>query len=195
MRRKTQLLVIFLASALSCAAFAGPPPLVLTLRLESSKVKAGAPIFAVFELKNRSKKPVKVLSHIKTHELHYDWHRVKVTYPTPSREGCKGRYAARRTRWLTLSDERDKSYPVYRTLQPGKALSHRLDLGAWARRKVNRGFVMGGGFYKLQVEYRVSGKQTDDVWTGTLRSRPARLTVEGKWKRGMCRKNPGWRFF
>lgn len=171
-------------------------PLALSLRLEApaSKAKAEGPLFATLALKNISKQPVTIYSHVATHETHYDWFRVKLRYPGPSREGCSRRFVGRRSRWVRFVDARDKSAPVTKRLAPGQTLSHRLDLRAWARRKVNGRFALGGGFYKLQAEYHV-GKaeaQSAKVWGGTLRSKPLRLEVVGKWQRGVCKKNPGW---
>ena len=132
-----------------------------------------------------------------THERHYDWTRIELTYPSPSREGCSGPRTGSKKRVLRFVDERDKSAPVKVTLAPGKSLTAELDLNDWAGRRVNGAKPIAPGWYKVRVVYEVDASEWSDpdVWHGRTRSKPFPLTVSGEPRGDMCPRNPGWKFF
>jgi hypothetical protein len=138
-------------------------------------------------LHNTGKKPLAVLSHIKTHELHYDWFEIELTWPKAEKDGtCKG--TGRLV--LKLSDARNKSYPVTETIAPGGLHVQKISIPAWAARKVNGSVTLGGGFYKIVARYRVANEK--GVWNGTLETAPARVLGLDQQRTDMCKTNPGW---
>ena len=160
---------------------------------DKERYSAGDPILLTITLKNVGKKALAVRSHVATHETHLDWHRVVLAYPTPSREGCRGRFTGRGERRLALDDERDKSAPVTATLEPGATLVHTVDLQDWAGRKRNGARAVEPGFYQVEVVYEVQGEK--DAWVGRVRSNRARFTIDGAPPAGRCARNPGWQYW
>jgi hypothetical protein len=164
----------------------------LGCRLAAKQVKNGEAVWIELALRNVGEQPVALRSHVQADERHYDWFEVELTYPTPSREGCNGRYAGKRRQVVRLVAAREKSAPITVTLAPGKELVHRLDLAAWARRQGSTSAIVAG-FYQLRPRYTVRGEKT--VWAGRLTCPALQLVVEGKPPAGRCARNPGWQFF
>jgi hypothetical protein len=144
---------------------------------------------ATLTLRNTSKQPRKVLSHIQTHELHYDWFQIELTWPKAQNGTCAG--TGRLV--LELRDSRDKSYPVTKQLAPGGSLSHKVSIPGWAARAVNKGVRLGGSYYKIVARYRVKGQS--GVWNGELVTAPARVFGLDQMRTDVCPTNPGWDTF
>jgi hypothetical protein len=141
---------------------------------------------ATLTLRNTSKQPRKVLSHIQTHELHYDWFEIELTWPKAANGKCAGTGKL----VLQLTDSRDKSYPVTKELPAGGSLSHKISIPDWAARAVNKGMRLGGSYYKIVARYRV--KREAGVWNGELATAPARVFGLDQMRTDVCPTNPGW---
>lgn len=167
--------------------------LAVGARVAAAQFAAGDPIALEITLANVGKQPLRVASHVATHEVHLDWYEVVLTYPVPSDEGCAGVWAGRAERRLALDDDRDKSAPVEVTLKRGARLTHTVDLQDWAARARNGGQRIPPGFYKVEVVYHVA--DGNGRWHGTIRSGRIPLTIEGKVPSDRCAANPGWEHF
>ena len=141
---------------------------------------------ATLTLRNTSKQPRKVLSHIQTHELHYDWFEIELTWPKAERGKCAGTGKL----VVHLADSRDKSYPVTKELPAGGSLSHKVSIPDWAARAVNGGMRLGGSYYKIVARYRV--QREAGVWNGELVTAPARVLGLDQRRTDVCPTNPGW---
>ncbi|HWU86594.1 MAG TPA: hypothetical protein VN253_04940 [Kofleriaceae bacterium] len=141
---------------------------------------------ATLTLRNTGKQPRKVLSHVQTHELHYDWFEIELTWPKAERGTCSGTGKL----VLKLMDSREKSYPVTKELPPGGSLSHKVSIPDWAARAMNKGVRLGGSYYKIVARYRVKGET--GVWNGELVTTPARVLGLDQMRKDVCPTNPGW---
>lgn len=132
----------------------GVPAPGQTLVLE---VKAKGPVLEV-GLHNVGREPVRVYTHVATHEWQSDW--LEIQY----QDGDTYHHVSRPIRFV---DDRDKSAPVVRTLAPGETDWQTVDVGAWARRKVNGGQPLPAkGSLSATAIYDTS-KETG-VWSGRL---------------------------
>lgn len=101
-------------------------------------------------LENTGEGDLAVLSHVAAAgEDHLDWFTVRVG-----------------ARELRLLDERNRSAPVRATLAPGEAVSHTVDLAAWALRERNGARELSPG--PATASYEVPA--TPDTWSGHLES-------------------------
>lgn len=187
----------------TCAAVDPPPPpgpadepvfgepvagLALGLAVGGPNFASRAPITVTLALKNTSSAPIVVNSHVETDEVHLDWFEIELAYPLPTRPGepCRADFeghALRRVR-VGLSDDREESARIERTLDPGEVLRHRVDLRGWMARAVNGGQSPGPGRYRVSARYRVQAG--DGPWIGELSAPPRLLTIEGAPAPEMC---------
>jgi hypothetical protein len=143
---------------------------------------------ATLTLRNTGKQPVKVMSHVLTHEQpHLDWFEIELTWP---KAGPDGHCAGTGKLVLKLLDARKKSAPIEQELAAGASLSHRLSIPAWAARPVNGKVALGGSYYKIVARYRV--KDHPGVWNGELATTPARVLGLDQMRKDVCPTNPGW---
>ena len=79
----------------SGSADAGRPPRF------SATLEVDASWKARVTVKNTTGNPIQLVSHVDASgERHYDPLWIELTFPSPSREGCTGRYAGNTTRQL-----------------------------------------------------------------------------------------------
>jgi hypothetical protein len=124
------------------------------------EVEGGA---LVVRLENRGSRPLHVLSHVDAGDRHFDSFAVELTDPAGGK------------RTLHFMDARNESARVTTDLAPGKELSHRIDLQAWARRSPNGAKPIAAGSYRASVAYVVAGQP--DVWNGSLSAGPVTLSI------------------
>jgi len=169
-----------------CSAVAGASPnpsvtskpsgdleLTATVQPEVMKVQLA--------LHNVGKKPITVRSYINAGERHYDPFEIVLEWP-----GLDGKACTKRNHLdLELSDARKKSAAVDETIQPGQSLVHEIDVPAWAKRGVNGGTVLGGGYYKVTARYRVSGEKA--LWNGLLETPALHLVALDQARTDMCK--------
>lgn len=103
---------------------------------------------------NHGTEPVCMLTHVATTGEHFDWITVEVGGgPGP-------------TRSLTFVDDRRESSPVSFEIAPGGRLTKTIDLGAWAKRRMNGSRALASGGYTVSLTYDSSRETT--AWPGTL---------------------------
>jgi hypothetical protein len=125
----------------------------------------GGTSFAELSLENVGTQPLTVLSHINAGEVHLDWYSLHLRDPRGT------------TRTLQLWDDRNKSAQIKVTLEPGKSLSHRVDIQRWASRPHNGG-ALPDGTYELRATYEV--EPGEPHWAGKLEAGPTPLTIAKK---------------
>lgn len=107
----------------------------------SESYASGAPVRVTVEVENTTDAPI---------DIHHDlqFFAVVVSWPTPSREGCKHRYTGTRRRTINFQQtNRGQLPPTPRPLAPGAKLSYEADLSSWARSSGNgRGGSVQAGF-------------------------------------------------
>lgn len=160
-----------------------PPQLGITISVD-------AKLRATVTITNTTRSTIAFRSHVKTHELHYDWLAISMRYPTGTAKDCADGHAGVAVRNLTFTDSRDKSYNVDVQLAPGKSVTHKINLKKWAKRKVN-GDKIGPGYYNVYAVYDSSGER--GVFTGRAISPEVELDVPGKLRGGkgkMCKSKP-----
>lgn len=114
--------------------------------------------FVSLLLKNVGQTPLQVLSHVLSGEVHLDWFRIRLT-------------ARGKDHTIRLSEARDRSPRITRTLAPGESLMHRVDVVSWAKRRANQCVIFEPGEVALWASYRVQNEKT--VWNGDLEAGPA----------------------
>lgn len=103
---------------------------------------------------NRGAAPICLLTHVATNGEHFDWITVEVGGgPGP-------------TRSLTFVDDRREAASVSFELAPGGKLTKTIDLGAWAKRRMNGSRALASGGYTVSLTYDSSRETT--AWPGTL---------------------------
>lgn len=103
---------------------------------------------------NRGTAAVCVLTHVATNGEHFDWITVEVGGgPGPTRN-------------LTFVDDRRESSPVSFELAPGDKLTKTIDMGAWAKRRMNGSRALASGGYTVLLTYDSSHETM--AWAGTL---------------------------
>ncbi len=104
---------------------------------------------------NQGTEPVCLLVFVQATGEHFDWIRVVLDGgPAPARN-------------LTFVDDRNRSARVSYELGPGARLTKTIDLGEWARRRLNGGLAIAPGGYNANVTYDSAHETT--AWAGTLR--------------------------
>lgn len=116
-------------------------------------------------LKNTGPNPLHVLSHVMAGDIHLDWFRLKVT--------VNGR-----DRFIRLSDDRNRSARIVKTLAPGESLLHRVDVLAWAKRAVNGSVPLKPGDARVLAGYGVHNDAA--VWNGELEAGPVKWLIPEK---------------
>lgn len=166
----------------SGSADAGRPPRF------SATLEVDASWKARVTVKNTTGNPIQLVSHLDASgERHYDSLWIELTFPSPSREGCTGRYAGKTTRQLRFKDKRKRSTPVVVELAPDQTITHEIDLRAWAARPINRKLALGRGFFKARAGWTREG--------ATAVSHQVRLTIDNPalpMTPKACEQNPGW---
>jgi hypothetical protein len=118
---------------------------------------------AVLTLRNRSREPLRVLSHVDAGQVHLDWYALILTAADGS------------ARTLKLLDARNESGSVVVDLAPDKELEHVVDVQAWAARGPNGSKRFAPGVYQMTATYSVTEK--GDHWTGTLSAGPTSIML------------------
>jgi hypothetical protein len=113
-------------------------------------------------LQNVIEAPIEVFSHVEAGEIHLDWYRIQLTN------------AAGEARTLRIQDDRDESWVVRATIQPGERIQHRVVLASWATRPMNRELPLAPGTYEATAIYQVSATQ---VWSGKIEAGPVTITL------------------
>lgn len=118
-------------------------------------------------LHNAGTEAVCVYSNIKTHELQNDWLTIRYA------DGDKYHHFSRT---ISLSDDRDKSYPVSLLLGPDQTLWYSIDLEQWAGRRRNGAEALPAG--SVYAEAVLDASREDGVWSGQLTSESFELKVK-----------------
>ncbi len=182
-------LVALLGPSVSSARRIPPRPRPPRVTVAVS-VSVDAKLRATVTITNTAHSTITLRSHVKTHELHYDWLTISLRYPTGTAKDCADGHAGIAVRNLTFTDNRDKSYNVDVQLAPGKSVTHKINLKKWAKRRVNGGKI-GPGYYKVYAVYDSSGERGE--FTGRAISPEVELEVPGKLRGGkgtMCKSKP-----
>ena len=165
----------------SSSADARPPRFSVTLQVDASWK-------ARVTVKNTTGNPIQLVSHVDAGgERHYDSLGIELAFPSPSREGCTGRYAGKTTRKLRFKDKRKRPKPVVVELAPDQTMTHEIDVRAWAARPINRKLALGRGFFKVRAGWTSDGS--------TALSDQVRLTIDNPalpMTPRACEQNPGW---
>lgn len=105
---------------------------------------------------NEGTEPVCLLAHVESQGAQFDW-------ITASLSGGPGP-----TRNLIFVDDRDKSARYSVELGPNGRYTETIDLGAWAKRRVNGGRALTAGGWVVTLDYVTSHETT--AWSGVLRT-------------------------
>ncbi|CAN5437112.1 hypothetical protein BH09MYX1_BH09MYX1_16040 [soil metagenome] len=105
-------------------------------------------------LDNRGTAPVCLYASVAANGEHFDWMTVVIDGgPGPRRN-------------LTFVDDRNRSAPISYELGPGSSLTKKIDLDAWARRRINGGRPLAPGGYTVSLDY--SSVHETWAWAGNL---------------------------
>jgi len=127
------------------------------------------------ELKNISDKTIIAYSHVETHEIQYDWFSFRVFLKDGFRLTVNNGILIESPISyfpVNLSDFREISAPVYKSLGPGESISHTINLFNWIGRNVNNNLKLEGN-YEIQAIYK-NEPCTDcsefykSFWTGII---------------------------
>jgi hypothetical protein len=168
--------------------------LALGLALGKSHFATASPIYPRLALKNVSRAPITVVSHVRTHETHLDPFALTLASPVPLKPGgnCSLVWSHQgvTSRPIALTDSRDKSVTEFKTLAPGEVLTHVIDLRGWLLRPRNGGYPLAPNFYSLEVTYEVEDWQVrrakQKLWTGELKSEGRTFTILGNVAPELC---------
>lgn len=82
---------------------------------------------------NTTAAPVKMMTHVRAGDLHYDYLTVKLT-------------AGKTTRTMHFIESRTKAIPIEETIAPGKSLTRSVDLVWWSIHGENTGGPLDGSY-------------------------------------------------
>jgi hypothetical protein len=165
MQRALRMLAVMALAACGGGVSVGAP-VVTTWGAVQNDLRLGVEVDGdalVVRLENRGSRPLRVLSHVDAGERHFDWFSAELVD------------AAGGKRTLHFMAARNESARSTADLAPGKDLSHRIDLQAWARKSPNGGKPIAAGSYRLSASYVVTGQP--DVWNGSLSAGPVTLVL------------------
>ena len=148
--------------------------LALKASFDSASYPQDTPVMLSIDLSNVGRDTLQVLSHVATHETHLDWYTIRLK----PLDACSFPIAAGKApkaRTLRLTDARDKSAPVTKTLRPGDFIRHQVNLQTWALRKINGQSLIREGCYQVEVTYTVQREK--GAWKGYIRSAPVTLEI------------------
>jgi len=119
----------------------------------------------VLRMHNVGSEAVRAVSHADDGGTHLVSFRLEIITPTGD------------TRTVALSDTSGSS-PTVVTLEPGKDLSHTVDIVEWSGRAVNDSDELKPGLYVLSVIYEVASGDAKNAWTGKISVGPVKHEIE-----------------